>query len=379
MDGGLDDLRTLLLVQLPERLAPFAVLIAIQQRRQRRQRLLAVGHHRHIGLHILVYLATVNIQMNNLGLLGIGLRITRHTVGEAHADSYQHVALLLLQIDGIVAMHAQHTHIQRMVGGQSAQSQHRAAGGNISFLQECLQLFLRIAQLNALTNQSQRALGIVDQLGSLAHSIHIQLGISHIAAYEVHLLRLPLHLLDLSIAGEVEHHRAWPTAAGNIESTADGPGNILSTAYLVAPLRNRLSQAHQIHLLKRIRTQCRDGHLSGYHHDGSRVEHGIGHARQRIRGTGTTGHQSHTHLAADAGIALGSMHGSLLMANQYMVETLLQSSSVVEQRIIRGHDGAARVSEDSLHPLGLQSTHQRLRASYLFLHTISIVLVVLNL
>ena len=56
--------------------------------------------------------------MNNLGLLGIGLDITCHTVAETHADGDEHVAFLLLQVDGIVAMHAQHTNIERMVGRQ---------------------------------------------------------------------------------------------------------------------------------------------------------------------------------------------------------------------------------------------------------------------
>ena len=106
MNGGLDDFRAFLLVQLLERLAPFLVVVTVQQSGEGWQRLFTVCHNGHVGLHILVYLAGVDIQMDNLGLLGIGLGIARHTVGETHADGNQHVTLLLFQVDGIVAMHS---------------------------------------------------------------------------------------------------------------------------------------------------------------------------------------------------------------------------------------------------------------------------------
>ena len=68
-----------------------------------------------MSLHVLVNLTSVDIQMDNLRLFGIGLQIACDTVAEAHADGDEYVALLFLQVDGIVAMHAQHTHVQRMV------------------------------------------------------------------------------------------------------------------------------------------------------------------------------------------------------------------------------------------------------------------------
>ena len=64
-----------------------------------------------MGLNILVYLATVDIEVDNFSLLSVSLQITGYTVGKAHTDGNEHVALLFLQIDGIVA-------IERMVGRQ---------------------------------------------------------------------------------------------------------------------------------------------------------------------------------------------------------------------------------------------------------------------
>ena len=66
-------------------------------------------------LHVLVNLASVDIQMDNLRLFSIRLQVSRYAVAETHTDGDEHVAFLFLQVDGIVAMHTQHTHVQRMV------------------------------------------------------------------------------------------------------------------------------------------------------------------------------------------------------------------------------------------------------------------------
>ena len=54
--------------------------------------------------------------MDHLGLFGIAVETAGNTIRESHADGNQHIALLLLDVWGIVTMHTQHTHIQRMVG-----------------------------------------------------------------------------------------------------------------------------------------------------------------------------------------------------------------------------------------------------------------------
>ena len=131
---------------------------------------------------------------------------------------------------------------------------------------------------------------------------------------------------------------------------------------LIRPLRDRLGHTHEVYLLKGISTQGRDGHLTCNHHNRRGIKHGIGNTRQGISHSGTTGHQGHTDLARDAGIALCGMGSALFVTHQNMVETFLLTSCIVEERIINGHDAAAWVSEDGLHALGLQRPHQRLRS-----------------
>ena len=61
MNGRLDDLRALFLVERLERLAPLAMIGFLDEGRDGGQRLLTVGYDGHIGLHILVDLAGVNV------------------------------------------------------------------------------------------------------------------------------------------------------------------------------------------------------------------------------------------------------------------------------------------------------------------------------
>ena len=205
--------------------------------------------------------------MDYLRLLGISFRVTSHTVGETHTDSYQHVALLFLQVHGIVAVHTQHANIQRMVGRQCRKSQHCSAGRNICLLQESLQFFLSVTQFHALTYDGQRLLGIVNQFRSRLDSLLLQRGVGNIRTNEVNLLRLPLYLLHLGILGEVKHHGTGTATACDIESTAHRPCYILGMTNLVSPLTDWLGNTHEVNLLESVSTQRTDGNLSGYHHD----------------------------------------------------------------------------------------------------------------
>ena len=306
-----------------------------------------------MGLHVLVNLTTVNIQVDNLRLFGIGLQITRHSVAETHTDGNEHITLLFLQVDSIVAVHTEHADIQRVIGRQCREAKHRSTCRDIGFLQELLQFLLGIAKLYTLPYQRQGFLGVIDQFCRLTDSLFIKFRIGNIAAHEVNLLRLPVDFLGLRILREVEYHRTGTACTGNIESTTDGPGHILGTTYLIAPLGDRLRHTHKVNLLESIGTQGTNRHLTGNHHQRRGIHHGISNTRQRVGHTRATGDQGHTYLTAHSGIALCGMCGSLFVAHQDMVEAFLLTSCIVEERIIDGHDGTTRVTKDGLDTLGL--------------------------
>ena len=98
-----------------KRVAPFAMHILLQQSCDSRHRHLAIADNGYIAHDILVYLCSVDIEMDNLSLLSIGRRQTSYTVAKAHTDSYEHITLLSLHIGGVATMHTKHTHIQWMI------------------------------------------------------------------------------------------------------------------------------------------------------------------------------------------------------------------------------------------------------------------------
>ena len=118
--------------------------------------------------------------------------------------------------------------------------------------------------------------------------------------------------------------------------------------------------------MKGIGSQGAHAHLSGNHHDGGRVHHGIGHACEGIGYARSAGYQANAHLATHAGIALGSMCGGLFVAHQYMVKGFLFASCIIVKGIKNGHDGSARIAKDGGYPFGLERSHQRFGSCYLF-------------
>ena len=255
-----------------------------------------------------------------------------------------------------------------MVALDGTQSEECRAARQVSLLQESLQLLTGIAQFHALPHQDKRLHAVVNHLGSLPNLVLVEVGVRLIAADEVSLRGLVVHHACLGILCKVEHYRPWASALGNVESPSHSPCHILRTANLIAPLRDRRSDTHHIHLLEGIRTQHGNTHLTADDHNRCGVNHRIGNTRNRIRCPWTTGHNGTTHLSADTGITLCGMYGSLLVANKDVVQRLL----VIIKCIVCRHDAATRIAKEHIHVLVLQGTHQRLCTSnsfHLFNHS----------
>ena len=73
--------------------------------------MLGISQHFHVDRHILSDLRIVDIQVDNLCLLGISLQVAGYTVIETHTDSNQHVTFVCLAVRSDISMHPQHTFI----------------------------------------------------------------------------------------------------------------------------------------------------------------------------------------------------------------------------------------------------------------------------
>ena len=329
MDGWIDHLIHLLLMILGKGVAPLAVVVLVEKTGDGREGDLAVAHNSHIRLYALVDLGVVDIEMYNLCLLCVGGWRTSVAIAESHTDGDDDISLLSLDVGGIVAMHTDHTHIEGMVGGQGRKTEQSACGRDVCLLDKLHQLVLCTAKFHTVTHQCQRTLGRVDKFSRNLNSRLLWSGIRHIAAHEIHLSRFPFRLIHLCVLGEVEHHRTWTAGACDIESTTHCPCNILGTTYLIAPLADRLCNTHEVNLLEGIGAKHSHAHLSCYHHDRRRVHHGVCNSGKCVCCTRSTGHDTHSHFITHPCITLGSMCGSLLVANEDMVECLFLATGIV--------------------------------------------------
>ena len=77
-----------------------------------------ISENLHIDRYILPDLRVVDIQMDHFRLLGVCLQIASNTIVETHTDGDQHVTFIGLPIRTDIAVHTQHTLIQRKIGRQ---------------------------------------------------------------------------------------------------------------------------------------------------------------------------------------------------------------------------------------------------------------------
>ena len=318
------------------------------------QGVLAVAQHGYVGMYVLVDLGRVDVEVYHLGLLGIGIEATGDAVVETHAHSDEQVTFVGLHVRTQVAVHTQHTLAQAVPVRQGRESQQGTSHGDIGLLHEGAQLLGGIAQLDALACKQQRAFGGVDEGSSLLYALGVGVGHGDISALHINGGRLEVHHTHLCILGKVEYHGSGASGTCNMEGARYGPSDVLGAAHLVAPFRDRLRDTHEVYLLEGIGAKEVGRHLSGNDHDRRTVEHGIGHARYGVGGTGATRHKAHTHLARRTGIALRSVGGTLLVAHKYLLEIIL----MVIHGIKHGHDAAAGIAKYGVYALVDECLHE---------------------
>ncbi|CDD18300.1 unknown [Prevotella sp. CAG:732] len=101
MDVLLNHLLLLLLAIVLEGISPLTMNILVQQASDGRQTLLAIAYYGNIGLDDLVDFRRVDVEMDNLRLLGIFRRNARDTVAESHTDGDEHITLLGLHVGSV--------------------------------------------------------------------------------------------------------------------------------------------------------------------------------------------------------------------------------------------------------------------------------------
>jgi hypothetical protein len=113
-------------------------------------------------------------------------------------------------------------------------------------------------------------------------------------------------------------------------------------------LHDRSRDAHGVAFLERIEPDRRCRHLSGDDHHRDRIHVGGGDSRHGVCDSRTRRHQRNADVAGGAGVAVGGMHGGLLVPHQHVLNGFL-----LVQRVVDVQHGAAGVAPDVLDTFGL--------------------------
>ena len=309
-------------IPLAETLPPLVVLFVFKQGHNGRKRFLAIAQHGHVDGHVFVNFCRVYVEMNFLGLPRITIQFARDTVIKAHAHGYQQIALLGFLVGAERTVHTEHADIQRVVGRQGRESQQGTAGRQSGLLDKAFQFFLSVAELHPLSHQHQGALGGIDQGSGFHHALLGGVGHRYITADKIYTSGHIFRFLQLGVFGKIEHHGSRTTAARNIKGTVYSPSHIFCRSDLVSPFADGLCYVHHVAFLKGIRAQHLRSHLSGNHHHGRAVHHGIGDTRDGVGCPRAARHQTNASPSAHTGIAFGSMGCGLLVAHEDMVKSV---------------------------------------------------------
>ena len=234
-----------------------------------------------VGQHVLVDLRAVDVDLDDLGLLGKGLGIQRHTVGEAAAHGDQQVALVTGHVRGLRAVHTDHAGGQRMAAGEAAAAHDGDGHGSVHLLGKGAEGSVCLAPDHAAAADQQRALGLCDHVQQgvdvlLIHFGGLQLvaGVDAADAVALAVLTPGNELVVHQLTGrgdvlqKVDEHRAGAAAGGHGEGLTHHIGDGLGVTDQKGRLGDGHGDAGGVHLLKSVAAQQILAHVAGDEHHG---------------------------------------------------------------------------------------------------------------
>ena len=127
----------------------------------------------------------------------------------------------------------------------------------------------------------------------------------------------------------------------DLEGEADGGSDVFGAGDEEVVLGDGEGDAGDVDFLEGVGAEDFGRDLAGDRDDGDRVEHGGGEAGDEVGGAGAGGGHADADAAGRAGVAVGHVGGSLLVADEDVVD-----GGEFAEGVVDGEDGAAGVAED---------------------------------
>src|SRR6266849_8099645 len=217
-----------------------------------------------VNLHVLIDLGAVDLNVDLAGALGVRAKVAGDAVVKTHADGNEEVGLLNGVVNPGFAVHAHHAEVQRIIGGEAADSQKRHGDRIIAGADELLEGAHRAGNHDPVAGENDGAFGGVQHLDGA-----VEFGLIVIVAPALGrkswLRRFPVEFGGslLRVFGDVDKDRAGAAAVGDQEGFADSARNVLGFHDHHVVLGDGHGDARNIDLLKRVGAQDFAADLAG--------------------------------------------------------------------------------------------------------------------
>mmetsp|Transcript_6804 Transcript_6804/g.11684 ORF Transcript_6804/g.11684 Transcript_6804/m.11684 type:complete len:270 (+) Transcript_6804:1302-2111(+) len=232
---------------------------------QERQRRLDVAHDRHVGDLVLVNFCRVDVDVNDLGVLGELFKLAGDTVVEADAKCKEEVRVMHRVVRVHRPVHSEHLE-RLLVGHWEGAESHESLGHRDSSASDQLTDLVGGVE-GAASNVQDWFFGLSDGEGDLFHVCSGGRG-RKLVPFKIHGVRPDRGgQLLLDIFGNIDEYRSRPTGFCDMESGLDHPRNLVDGSNQMVVFRYGPSDFHDGSFLKGILPYQMPRHLPGNTHE----------------------------------------------------------------------------------------------------------------
>ena len=311
-----------------------------------------------VGVDDLVDFHLVDVEVDDARVGGEVLHVARDAVIEAGAHGDEQVAVRNGHVGRVGAVHAGHAEVQVPRVRHAAFAHEGRDDGNARLFHDVADQGRRSARDDAAAREEEGLLRLAQGLDG-RHDIFL-------AALDVAVIAPQMYCFGVfkfqfaveDIFGDIDEDRARTARAGDIEGFPDDAGQVFDVLDEVVVLRDGRRDARNVRFLEGVAADQVRGDLAAEHDQGDGIHVGRGDAGDHVAHAGSRCSEADPGASRGAGVAVGRVHGALLVARQDVGNVRFI------QFIVKRQHGSAGVAEDHLHVFPFQALDECLRTDH---------------